>query len=112
MNLPPDELRRLSAMAAARDDGRSSMDIEPDAPSSPALSVNPSQIPPTPGTPEANGIHPEESERSPTPPPHTVSPNPPQPARLPVDAEAFKLAGNKFFKTGDYQKAIEEYTKG
>jgi DnaJ family protein C protein 7 len=57
---------------------------------------------------EVNGVRLEESERSPTPPPHTICPTPPQP----VDAEAFKLAGNKYFKAGDYQKAIQEYTKG
>lgn len=30
----------------------------------------------------------------------------------PVDAEACKALGNKFFKTKQYEKAIEEYTKG
>lgn len=84
LNLPPDELRRVSAMAAARDESRSSMDID------------------SPATP--NGVNGTTQERSPTPPPHRSSPT--------ADADAFKLAGNKFFKDGEYRRAIEEYNKG
>lgn len=121
LNLPPDELRRLSAMAAARDDSRSSMDIEqPDAAAATNTAVSPSAFSTltqqdsrasSPGT-QSNGVHSDTAERSPTPPPHNVPSSTPQPAPPVVDAEACKLAGNKFFKAGDYQKAISEYTKG
>lgn len=88
LNLPPDELRRLSAMAAVRDDSRSSMDVD------------------TPATPSSaqNGVNGTTDERSPTPPPHRSSPT--------IDADSFKLAGNKFFKDKDYNRAIQEYNKG
>lgn len=44
-------------------------------------------------------------ERSPTPPPHKST-------GTSDEAESFKLAGNKFFKDGNYKRAIEEYNKG
>ncbi|KAJ5959784.1 Heat shock protein DnaJ N-terminal [Penicillium vulpinum] len=86
LNLPPDELhRRLSAMAALNEEQRSSMDIDSQEP-------------------QKNGVNGTE-ERSPTPPPH-------QPNSASADeADSFKLAGNKFFKDGNYRRAIEEYTK-
>ncbi|KGO36431.1 Heat shock protein DnaJ, N-terminal [Penicillium expansum] len=86
LNLPPDELRRrLSAMAASNEEQRSSMDIDPQEP-------------------QHNGVNGTE-ERSPTPPPH-------QPNSASADeADSFKLAGNKFFKDGNYRRAIEEYNK-
>lgn len=99
------------------------MDI--DTPSSPLASVTPSSsapgkesststTPPTSTTASTttttNGApSTEETERSPTPPPHTV---PTDPAKRPVDPEQFKLTGNKYFKAGEYQKAILEYSKG
>lgn len=86
LNLPPDELRRrLSAMAASKEDQRSSMDIDPQEPQ--------------------NGVNGKE-ERSPTPPPHRPT------AASADEADSFKLAGNKFFKDGNYRRAIEEYNKG
>ncbi|KAJ5487770.1 Heat shock protein DnaJN-terminal [Penicillium desertorum] len=86
LNLPPDELRRrLSAMAASNEEQRSSMDIDSQGP-------------------QSNGVNGTE-ERSPTPPPH-------QPNSASADeADSFKLAGNKFFKDGNYRRAIEEYNK-
>ncbi|OQE30133.1 hypothetical protein PENFLA_c003G06238 [Penicillium flavigenum] len=86
LNLPPDELRRrLSAMAASNEEQRSSMDIDSQGP-------------------QNNGVNGTE-ERSPTPPPH-------QPNSASADeADSFKLAGNKFFKDGNYRRAIEEYNK-
>jgi len=88
LNLPPDELRRrLSAMAASQDDQRSSMDIDPQE------------------AQQKNGVNGTE-ERSPTPPPHRSN------SSSTDEAENFKLAGNKFFKDGDYRRAIEEYNKG
>jgi DnaJ family protein C protein 7 len=63
----------------------------------------------------ANGDHTEES--GPAPPPHKSASNSPPPANSPpqspvVDAQQCKEAGNKFFKAQQYDKAIEEYTKG
>ncbi|EAW08145.1 DnaJ and TPR domain protein [Aspergillus clavatus NRRL 1] len=73
-------------MAAAAD--RSSMDIDP--PASP--SNNPNAV---------NGAEPD---RTPTPPPHKSNGSV-------AEADSFKLAGNKFFKDGNYNRAIEEFTK-
>lgn len=94
LNLPPDELRRLSAMAAAAADPRSSMDIDSNdprlgSPSEPA---------------QTNGEQ-QPHQQSPTPPPHRSSGNT-------DEADSCKLAGNKFFKDGNYNRAIEEFTKG
>jgi DnaJ family protein C protein 7 len=74
-------------MAASKEDQRSSMDID-------------SQEPQQQNT--ANGTE----ERSPTPPPHRPT------AASADEADSFKLAGNKFFKDGNYRRAIEEYNKG
>lgn len=95
-----------AASAASREDNlRSSMDLDGEAY---ANSSAPAQ-PTTNSTPDTNGVDDAEQnndneEKSPTPPPHGVQPV--------VDAESFKLAGNKFFKAGDYSRAILEYTKG
>lgn len=57
---------------------------------------------------QANG-----QEQRPTPPPHRTKTSPPPPPEIrPEEAEAFKAAGNKFYKAGQYSKAIDEYTKG
>jgi DnaJ family protein C protein 7 len=125
LNLPPDELRRLSssAMSAMSSDQPTPqpMDVDRDLSSSPAPA--PSSPPPASKT---NGTHGDEIPR-PAPPPHryTTSPPPPsanyaatpeaasQPAQAPtIDAEEYKAAGNKFFKIKDYAQAIKEYSKG
>lgn len=129
LNLPPDELRRrFPTMAAgAKDDAavRASMDLESEPPTSPAPSsvATQPQSSPVTSVSETNGVSGDisndtnnknsngikkmasDEERSPTPPPHIITPPP-------VDPEACKLAGNKFFKAGEYQRAIIEYTKG
>lgn len=46
-----------------------------------------------------------DNDRSPTPPPHR-SPPPNSDG-----GESFKLAGNKFYKQGEYERAIQEYNK-
>lgn len=92
LNLPPDELRRLSAMAAARDESVNAMDID---------SKSPSSARQTP----SNGVNGDKTEKSPTPPPHRSSSGA-------AEAESCKLAGNKFFKDKNYTRAIEEFTKG
>lgn len=52
---------------------------------------------------QKNGVNTQ--ERSPTPPPHRSNSDA-------GEADSFKLAGNKFFKDGNYARAIEEYNKG
>ena len=109
LNLPPDELRRLSA-AMAKDEGRTStpMDLDDEQPM-----TNGASEPVTPSH-DAPGAFPNgdadqvngHDEKSPTPPPHKT------PAPPPVDPEACKAAGNKFFKAKDYDRAIQEYSKG
>lgn len=77
---------------------------------------------PEENVPTVNGVNGTESEHDsqdgeegPVPPPHRTptSPSPqPEPEVPKVDAEACKAAGNKFYKAGQYEKAIEEYSKG
>lgn len=63
---------------------------------------------------EENGVNGESGEKEqdgPVPPPHRTPVE--EKAEVPlVDAEACKAAGNKFYKAGQYGKAIDEYTKG
>jgi DnaJ homolog subfamily C member 7 len=116
LNLPPDELKRLSA-AMAREEARiaTPMDLDTDEQTftnGASTSQPPSPSKDIPGAfadPDTNhSANDEESEgaKSPTPPPHKTPP-PPK-----VDPEACKAAGNKFFKAKDYDRAIQEYTKG
>ena len=108
LNLPPDELRRLSA-AMAREEARNStpMNLDDEDPMTNGISEPPTPSQDAPGAfpdAEVNGTS-DHDEKSPTPPPHrTPSPK--------VDPEACKAAGNKFFKAKDYERAIQEYTKG
>lgn len=120
LNLPPDELKRLSARMA-KDEKRSSahMDVDVDSESvQPDVDSQKSQ-PPTPGTnppgafpssePLPNGnenANIREQTKSPTPPPHRINTQPK------MDPEAAKAAGNKFFKAKDYGRAVVEYSKG
>jgi len=108
LNLPPEELKRLSARSVARmgspTNSERAESTEPMQESTPAPQSAPGAFPQTNGT---NGDH---AEDGPAPPPHrTPTSPPPQPT---VDAEKCKEAGNKFFKAKQYDKAIEEYTKG
>lgn len=62
--------------------------------------------------PQTNGSAEKSAQNgdgAPAPPPHRTPASPPPPTE---DAEAFKAAGNKYFKAKDYDKAIQEYTKG
>lgn len=114
LNLPPDELKRLSSQMSAQNQQQQSSGLEP-------MDVDP----PSPA-PKMNGNG-GETEGRPAPPPHryTTSPPPqtatyaatPEAASTPVqpptiDAEEYKAAGNKFFKIKDYAQAIKEYSKG
>lgn len=59
----------------------------------------------TPGAfPTTNGVHTDQENQKP------AQPN--KSAEAPIDAEACKAAGNKFFKAKQYDKAIEQYSKG
>ncbi|KAI9717757.1 MAG: hypothetical protein M1812_004486 [Candelaria pacifica] len=109
LNLPPHELRRLSAISAMSDPP-TPMDIDQDQGST---SAPPSS--PPPAFSATNGVN---GDGSPMPPPHRTPTSPPpqsqpsqQPKKPEVDAEACKAAGNKFFKAKEYDKAIKEYTK-
>lgn len=86
------------------------MDIDsepPNVPSSPPPQTN---IPGAFDTPKTNGT--KVNGEGPAPPPHKTPTSPPAAAApTPEDAEAFKTAGNKLYKAGNYKKAIEEYTK-
>ncbi|KAF9636763.1 Tetratricopeptide TPR-1 [Lasiodiplodia theobromae] len=99
LNLPPEERRRLSALHTKMSEQPQStpatpMDVDREATASPSPKPNGNAA-------ETNG-----DNAAPPPPPHRTPTSPP-----PVDAEACKAAGNKFFKAKDYPKAIQEYTK-
>ncbi|KAK4967022.1 hypothetical protein LTR28_003018 [Elasticomyces elasticus] len=134
LNLPPDELRRLSALSAVMSEQQQQtamdadvdvgVDVDMEAVRSPTPS-NPAVIPtpapahaPAPVTatsgavPTTNGVNGTHEEAAPVPPPHRTPPSPPpQPQQPAVDPEACKTAGNKFFKAKEYDKAIKEYSK-
>lgn len=126
LNLPPEELRRLSARMA-RDEKRSSAqmdvdvkDVEVESSTSQGSSEEAqpdngtNSQPPTPGTDKTPGAFPSdqsngdarEDTKSPPPPPHRINTQPK------LDPEAAKAAGNKFFKAKDYGRAVVEYGKG
>ncbi|KAI9737717.1 MAG: hypothetical protein M1818_005721 [Claussenomyces sp. TS43310] len=108
LNLPPEQLRRLSALSKMSEPTPMEVEDHDSAPSSP----------PQPGssnTPATNGVNGTPSG-APPPPPHNakspVADSPPVASGPTVeDAEAFKAAGNKFYNAKDYKKAIAEYTK-
>ena len=121
LNLPPEELRRLSVLSAMSNRSSSEqaptpMDIDRESTASPAQSQpQPPSSPPAEGSAssasqkingDSNGNKTEE-DAAPPPPPHKVPTSPP-----PIDPEACKAAGNKFFKAREWQKAINEYSKG
>lgn len=117
LNLPPDELRRLSALNMSNP---TPMDVDAEVPNG----VQPvpmdldadvqnakNSASASAEVPQANGVDAEEAV--PPPPAHKSGPSSPiQDSLTPEDAEAFKIAGNKYFKAKEYKKAIEEYTKG
>lgn len=118
LNLPPDErdkrLSALSNMSNRSSIDKMDVDREPSAapPSSPPTQqprANSFTVPvssPTNGrkTPPTNGD-------GPVPPPHRSNPSSPVPSAA-DEAEAYKTAGNKFFKDKDYKNAIVQYSKG
>ncbi|KAI9645910.1 hypothetical protein NHQ30_005347 [Ciborinia camelliae] len=137
LNLPPDQLRRLSTQVRMSEP----MDLDVDSPSSarnpsppPATNSQPNTQPSTPKSAEpvpkpsskpapktspqpsaTNGQNvPVDGEGPPPPPPaHKSNPTSPQAVAPPTpeEAEAFKDSGNRYYKVKQYKKAIEEYTK-
>ncbi|RMZ86429.1 hypothetical protein DV736_g6343, partial [Chaetothyriales sp. CBS 134916] len=106
LNLPPDQLRRLSA-AMAREEARNGSPMSLDDPpvingvSEPAAAGHE----PRPGLDQAGSPSVDAGdEKTPTPPPHRAPP--PK-----VDPEACKASGNKYFKAKDYDRAVQEYSK-
>ncbi|KAF5976670.1 tetratricopeptide repeat 2 [Fusarium coicis] len=107
LNLPPEERKRLSALAAAMNGNSMDVDSEP-------VNGARSTTPPNPkaqtnfSVPIPNGS--SHDDGAPPPPPHKS--NPGSPTITPEeDAEAYKAAGNRFFKEKNYYKAIEQYSK-
>lgn len=114
LNLPPDQLKRLSQRMAREEEQTSvkSMDVDmSDTTSETQADAGSTSEPQTPGTnppgafPETNGDA-KEDTKSPAPPPHRVNTQPK------TDPDAAKAAGNKFFKAKDYTRAVAEYSKG
>ncbi|RYP45791.1 hypothetical protein DL768_007910 [Monosporascus sp. mg162] len=128
LNLPPEEYKRLSALSAMSDrssfDKTDKMDVDKDAAASPAPPSSPppaTQQPPSSSytvpisAPPTNGVKdaplpPKPREEGPAPPPHGSRPSSPVPTAA-DEAEAYKAAGNKFFKEKDFRNAIIQYTK-
>lgn len=108
LNLPPEQRKRFSALSAMSDPMDIDSEIQNGA-SSPSVKTT---VPGAFDAPKTNGTN--TNEEGPVPPPHKSNPTSPvaAPAPTPEEAEAFKANGNKFYKSKEYKKAIEEYTKG
>ncbi|KAM0436745.1 hypothetical protein ACHAPT_002456 [Fusarium lateritium] len=106
LNLPPEERKRLSDLAAAMNGSSMDIDGEPvngaraTTPPNPSAQANFS-------VPIPNG---STHDGAPPPPPHKSNPSSPTPTPK-DDAESYKAAGNRFFKDRNYFKAIEQYSK-
>jgi DnaJ family protein C protein 7 len=117
LNLPKEERevasKRFSAMSMMSDPMEVDSDVQNGTPTSPQPQVSiPGSFDAPAPAPKTNGS--AAQEEPPIPPPHKSNPtSPAAPAPpTPEEAEAFKAAGNKFYKAKEYKKAIEEYTKG
>ncbi|KAI1432939.1 hypothetical protein GGR50DRAFT_688625 [Xylaria sp. CBS 124048] len=115
LNLPPDEIKRLSALDAAMNNRNSFDKMEVDkensaqTPSSPPPQVQKSFTVPIPSP--ANAPKPETNgNEGPAPPPHRSNPSSPVPSDA-EQAENYKSLGNKSFKDKQYKKAIKEYSQ-
>lgn len=109
LNLPPEERKRFSTLSRSSTamSANDAMDIDREPVNGASGSPKPSaqanfSVPIPNGT-----MHGE----PPAPPPHKSAPSSPAPSTV-DEAEAFKAAGNKFFKEKDYRKAIEQYSNG
>jgi DnaJ family protein C protein 7 len=107
LNLPPDQLRRLSALANMSE--QQSQPVLPTEMDVDSNEVNGATSSPADSTNDVNGTT---NGKAPTPPEHK-SPSPaPPPAPTEEEAEQWKMMGNKFYKNGEFKKAVEQYTKG
>ena len=91
------------------------MDVDSEGPNGAPTSPPPqANMPGAFDSPKPNGTPAASNGEGPVPPPHKSNPTSPAAASPPTveEAEAFKAAGNKFYKAKEYKKAIEEYTKG
>ncbi|CCD54168.1 hypothetical protein BofuT4_P128680.1 [Botrytis cinerea T4] len=137
LNLPPDQLRRLSTQvrmsepmdidvespAGARNpspppatSSQSSTQPSSSKPAEPARkpsSKSASKPAPQPSAPNGDGASANGEGPPPPPPAHKSNPTSPQAVAPPTpeEAESFKDAGNRYYKAKQYKKAIEEYTK-
>ncbi|KAI1078357.1 hypothetical protein F5B20DRAFT_226184 [Whalleya microplaca] len=118
LNLPPEEIKRLSRLSASAMSTRSSidkMDVDKEnsavPPSSPPAPQQQSSFS-VPISSPTNGVKngsPTKEEEGPAPPPHRSNPSSPVPTDA-EEAELHKADGNKAFKQKDYKRAIAEYT--
>ncbi|KAH8595708.1 hypothetical protein B0O99DRAFT_652127 [Bisporella sp. PMI_857] len=102
LNLSEAERKRLSALSMMSDP----MEVDSETPSStPPQPTIPGSFEHSQKTNGANG-----EKEGPVPPPHKSNPTSPAAAAAPTpeEAEAFKAAGNKFYKEKEYKKAIAE----
>lgn len=118
LNLPPDQLqKRLSALSASSASSTTmpdAMDVDSEAQNTVPTSPPQTNMPGSFSTPKTNSASANANGDGPVPPPHRSNPTSPASDGVPTpeQAEAFKTAGNKFYKAKEYKKAIEEYTKG
>ena len=105
LNRPLEELRKSSYLNTMSEP----MDLDRDTPAPTTPLEKPSV---------ANGVNGDDHKEDapPPPPPHRTPTSPQQengPQQSPAaDGEAYKAAGNKFFKAKEYNRAILEYGKG
>lgn len=116
LNLHPDEIKRLSALAAMSDrNSFDKMDVDKEnsaqSPSSPPPPQQPTKSFTVPINSPTNGTKPESNGEGPAPPPHRSNPSSPVPSDA-EQAENYKSLGNKSFKERQYKKAIKEYSQG
>jgi DnaJ homolog subfamily C member 7 len=106
-NFPPDLRRHSTLPAMSTNDSTNGSHGDPmDISSPPDLNGPSTSIQQDSHQQQANSIN----DEPPVPPLHRIPTSPPvTPA---VDPEAFKAAGNRFFKNQQYDRAIEEYSKG
>ncbi|KAK2608775.1 hypothetical protein QQS21_002632 [Conoideocrella luteorostrata] len=108
LNLPPEERRRLSKLSNSTMSEPMDIDREPANGASPATSQNQnSSAQSNFAVPITNGHH---NEEAPAPPPHSSNPSSPVPTEQ-DEADAYKAAGNKFFKDKKFDEAIRQYTE-
>ncbi|KAI2642659.1 hypothetical protein GGS21DRAFT_544768 [Xylaria nigripes] len=111
LNLPPDEIKRLSALSAMTDrNSFDKMDVDKENSAQPSSPPPPPQKSFTVPITSANSSKPQPNGEGPAPPPHRSNPSSPIPSDA-EQAENYKSLGNKSFKDRQYKKAIKEYSQ-